>query len=77
MTCGADLPENMAAASRAYVNTRAIKLKLTGELVDAERVRAVREARMDVWLAVDANQGFTRVSRAPYADALGHQGQTH
>src|ERR1700728_596991 len=58
-TCGADEPEKMAAAARSYTRARAIKLKLTGEPIDAERVRAVREARADVWLGVDANQGFT------------------
>jgi L-alanine-DL-glutamate epimerase-like enolase superfamily enzyme len=57
-TCGADEPERMAATARAYSHARAIKLKLTGESVDAERVRAVRDARPDVWLAVDANQGL-------------------
>jgi L-alanine-DL-glutamate epimerase-like enolase superfamily enzyme len=61
-TCGADDPERMAAAARNYVNARAIKLKLTGERTDADRVRAVREARNEVWLAVDANQGFSRAS---------------
>lgn len=61
-TCGADEPDNMAAAARAYAHARAIKLKLTGEPIDAERVRAVREIRADVWLGVDANQGFTRAS---------------
>jgi L-alanine-DL-glutamate epimerase-like enolase superfamily enzyme len=61
-TCGADEPEKMAAAARGYRNARAIKLKLTGQPVDADRVRAVREARGDVWLGVDANQGFTRES---------------
>jgi L-alanine-DL-glutamate epimerase-like enolase superfamily enzyme len=61
-TCGADTPKKMAAAARAYKNARAIKLKLTGEPSDADRVRAVREARPDVWLGVDANQGFTRES---------------
>jgi len=58
-TCGANSPEKMAAAARAYTRARAIKLKLTGEPIDAERVRAVRKARADVWLGVDANQGFT------------------
>jgi len=63
LTCGADEPRRMAnRARREYAHGRAIKLKLTGEPVDAERVRAVREARADVWLAVDANQGFTRTS---------------
>lgn len=59
-TCGADKPERMAATARAYASARAIKLKLTGEPIDAERVCAVREARADVWLGIDANQGFTR-----------------
>lgn len=61
-TCGAAAPDSMAAAARAYAGSKAIKLKLTGEPVDAERVRAVRDARPDVWLGVDANQGFTRRS---------------
>jgi len=46
----------------SYRGARAIKLKLTGEPVDADRIRAVREARADVVLRVDANQGFTRTS---------------
>ena len=58
--CGADTPERMAAAATDYTEARAIKLKLTGEPVDRDRVRAVREARPEVWLGVDANQGFTR-----------------
>jgi L-Ala-D/L-Glu epimerase len=58
-TCSADKPARMADAARAYTHARAIKLKLTGEPIDAERVQAVRGARNDAWLAVDANQGFT------------------
>jgi L-alanine-DL-glutamate epimerase-like enolase superfamily enzyme len=61
-TCAADDPERMAATARAYTNARAIKLKLTGEPIDSERVRAVRKAREDVWLGIDANQGFTHAS---------------
>jgi L-alanine-DL-glutamate epimerase-like enolase superfamily enzyme len=61
-TCGADEPGKMAAVAIAYAGARAIKLKLTGEGIDAERVIAVREVRPDVWLGVDANQGFTRAS---------------
>jgi L-alanine-DL-glutamate epimerase-like enolase superfamily enzyme len=57
--CGADTPENMASTAHGYTNAKAIKLKLTGDPIDAERVRAVRAARGDVWLSVDANQGFT------------------
>jgi L-Ala-D/L-Glu epimerase len=59
LTCGAEEPEKMAATARGYREARAIKLKLTGASSDADRVRAVREARDDVWLGVDANQGFT------------------
>lgn len=59
-TLGADTPENMAAGARAFPDARALKLKLTGEPIDTDRVRAVRAARPDVWLGVDANQGYTR-----------------
>jgi L-Ala-D/L-Glu epimerase len=60
-TVGANRPEKMASDARAYGDAKAIKLKLTGEPLDADRVRAVRAARPDVWLGVDANQGFTRM----------------
>jgi len=59
-TLGADTPELMAAKARdAYGDAKAIKLKLLGDAHDAGRVRAVRAARPDVWLGVDANQGYT------------------
>ena len=61
-TCGAEPPQKMAATARAFPEARAIKLKLTGDPVDSDRVRAVREAMPDAWLGVDANQGFTRAS---------------
>jgi len=57
--CGADTPERMALLAQQYREARAIKLKLTGQPIDSLRVQAVREARPDVWLAVDANQGLT------------------
>ena len=60
LTCSAAEPERMADVARNYVGARAIKIKLTGEPVDADRVRAVREAAPDAWLMIDANQGFTR-----------------
>jgi L-alanine-DL-glutamate epimerase-like enolase superfamily enzyme len=61
-TCGADTPEKMAAVARNYKKARALKLKLTGDSSDSDRVSAVRHERPDVWLGVDANQGFTRAS---------------
>jgi L-Ala-D/L-Glu epimerase len=69
-TCGAYSPENMAAAARAYTGARAIKLKLTGDAQDEDRVRAVREALPEVWLGVDANQGFSRSSLEKLFPAL-------
>jgi L-Ala-D/L-Glu epimerase len=65
-TVSAHTPEKMAADARAYSNAKAIKIKLTGQPSDADRVRAVRAACPTVWLGVDANQGFTR----PYLEAL-------
>jgi L-alanine-DL-glutamate epimerase-like enolase superfamily enzyme len=68
-TVGADEPAAMARTARSYTKARALKLKLTGEN-DAERVRAVRAERPDVWLGVDANQGFTRESLEQLMPAL-------
>jgi L-Ala-D/L-Glu epimerase len=60
-TIGAGTPEEMAAAAKSYVGARAVKVKLTPENT-ADCIRAVRAARPDVWLGVDANRGFTRPS---------------
>jgi L-Ala-D/L-Glu epimerase len=58
-TLGADDPAVMAAGARKYAQARCLKLKLTGDLdLDIARVRAVRAARPDVWMGVDANQGY-------------------
>jgi L-alanine-DL-glutamate epimerase-like enolase superfamily enzyme len=70
-TLGADEPQVMAEGARGYSSARAIKVKLTGELgLDIRRVAAIRAARPDVWLGVDANQGFTRKDLDPLVDAL-------
>jgi L-Ala-D/L-Glu epimerase len=58
-TLGADDPALMAAGARKYGQARCLKLKLTGDLdLDIARVRAVRAARPEVWMGVDANQGY-------------------
>jgi L-alanine-DL-glutamate epimerase-like enolase superfamily enzyme len=73
-TLGADEPAKMAEGARAYTDAKAIKVKLTGELeLDIQRVAAIRQARPDVWLGVDANQGYTREELDPLVDALGAQ----
>jgi L-Ala-D/L-Glu epimerase / N-acetyl-D-glutamate racemase len=69
-TLGADDPATMAEGARKYAQARALKLKLTGDLdVDIARIRAVRAARPDVWMGVDANQGYT----VDALDALIHE----
>jgi len=61
-TLGADEPEVMAEGARKWATAQALKVKLTGDReLDIARVKAVRAARPDVWLGVDANQGY-RVS---------------
>ena len=70
-TLGADDPQVMADGARRYADARAIKVKLTGELaLDVERVAAIRAARPDVWLGVDANQGFALDQLDPLVEAL-------
>jgi len=58
-TLGAEDAGAMAQRATQYADARMLKLKLVGDGVDAERVAAVRAARPDVWIGVDANQGFT------------------
>lgn len=70
-TLGADDPARMAEGARNYRQARAIKLKLTGDLeLDAKRVSAVRGARPDVWLGVDANQGYSRKDLDALVEAM-------
>ncbi|MBS0393359.1 MAG: dipeptide epimerase [Proteobacteria bacterium] len=71
VTLGAEDPAVMADGASALGYARALKLKLTGDtVVDIARVRAVRAARPDVWLGVDANQGFTPETLAPLLPVL-------
>ena len=60
-TLGAEEPARMADGARRYAEARALKLKFSGDHdLDHARLAAVRAARPDVWLGVDANQGYTR-----------------
>ena len=59
VTLGADAPGEMVDKALGYHFAKALKLKLSGEAADdIARVRSVREARPDVWLGVDPNQGY-------------------
>jgi L-Ala-D/L-Glu epimerase len=70
-TLGADDPATMVAGAHKYGQARALKLKLTGQLeMDTARVQAVRAARPDVWIGVDANQGYSIEGLQPLIDAL-------
>lgn len=70
-TLGAGDPGVMAEAARAFAHAQALKLKLTGDTdADIARVQAVRAARPDVWLSVDANQGFTPSTIEPLLPVL-------
>ncbi|MFZ0269237.1 dipeptide epimerase [Caulobacter sp.] len=58
-TLPAEPPAILLEQLAEFAQAKAIKLKLDGDLAaDTERVRAVRQARPDVWLGVDANQGY-------------------
>lgn len=58
-TLPADEPSILATKVPRLAFAKAIKLKLDGDVeVDQERIKVVRRARPDVWLGVDANQGF-------------------
>ena len=70
-TLGADTPEKMAEGAKNYSHAKRIKIKLTGDVAeDIARVEAIRAARPEVWLAVDANQGYSRDTIGPVLEAL-------
>jgi L-alanine-DL-glutamate epimerase-like enolase superfamily enzyme len=70
-TVGADDPGVMAGRAAAFVQARALKLKLTGDPdLDAARVRAVRARCPAPWIGVDANQGYSAASLSVLLPAL-------
>ncbi len=70
-TLGAEDPGVMAQAAAGFAAFHALKLKLTGETdTDIARVRAVRQARPDVWIGVDANQGYSPRTIEPLLGVL-------
>ena len=70
-TLPADDPAVIVRKLTALGAARSIKLKLDGDLVaDIERVAAVRRVRPDVWLAVDANQGYAAAALDALASML-------
>jgi L-alanine-DL-glutamate epimerase-like enolase superfamily enzyme len=72
MTIGADEPALMAEVARGrFGDWPMLKLKLTGEVgLDTRRVRAVRAARPDAWIGVDANQGYSRATLPALVEVL-------
>ena len=70
-TLPADDPALLEAKVERLSSAKAIKLKLDGDIAsDRERMRVVRAARPDAWLAVDANQGFTADGLGQLAEAV-------
>ena len=60
LTLGADAPAAMAEAALAIDRQAPVKVKLTGDVEeDIARIAAIRAARPDAWIGVDANQGYT------------------
>ncbi len=71
-TVGIDAPQRMAARARELPSTK-IKIKVNGK-EPLSQIAAVREARPDVELVIDANQGWTYdqlVAIAPEVKELG------
>jgi L-Ala-D/L-Glu epimerase len=59
LTLGAESADRMARAALAIDPDAPVKVKLTGDLTDdIARIVAIRAARPDAWIGVDANQGY-------------------
>lgn len=72
-TLSLDTPESMAAAARAVPHLPLLKLKLGGP-GDAERMRAVRQARPDARLVADANEGWQPTDLTGLLDVAAESG---
>jgi L-alanine-DL-glutamate epimerase-like enolase superfamily enzyme len=58
-TLPAEDPAYLTQRLPGFAHAKSIKLKLEGDLAaDTAKIETVRKARPDVWLSVDANQGF-------------------
>lgn len=68
-TLSLDTPENMGQASGSLQQYPVLKIKLCGDK-DVDRVAAVRAARPDVQLIVDANQAWSVRQLHAFAPAL-------
>ncbi len=68
-----DEPEQMAAGAAAATNISLLKIKLNNDR-PVERIGAIREARPDVRLVVDVNQGWSFAELREYGPAIGDLG---
>ena len=68
-----DEPEQMAAGAAAATNISLLKIKLNNDR-PVERIAAIREARPDVRLVVDINQGWSFAELKEYGPAIGDLG---
>jgi L-alanine-DL-glutamate epimerase-like enolase superfamily enzyme len=69
-TISAEDPSAVAAKAAKLGFAKSLKLKLDGDIaIDRERIAAARRARPDVWIGVDANQGFRAADLDALADA--------
>ncbi len=73
-TLGVDTPDVMAEKAAENRDRPRLKLKMTGDGLDLERVRRIHEAAPNTSLVVDANEGWTieqYLEVAPKLAALG------
>jgi L-alanine-DL-glutamate epimerase-like enolase superfamily enzyme len=68
-----DEPAQMAAGAAAATDISLFKIKLSNDR-PVERIAAIREARPDVRLVVDVNQGWSFAELREYGPALGELG---
>jgi L-alanine-DL-glutamate epimerase-like enolase superfamily enzyme len=69
-TIAIDTPEAMARMARDLADFPVIKVKLGGDGEDETRLAAIREARPDARLRIDANAGWTYAQAQDYLTRL-------
>lgn len=74
MTISIDAPEAMCARAATLADRPLLKIKLAGDGLDLERVRAIREAAPRATLWVDANEGWDEATYDALAPRLAELG---
>lgn len=69
-------PQDMAKSATQHLDYKTLKIKLGGDPQDMDRLKAIRQARPDAALVIDANEGWTFEQLKRFVDQAQNLGVT-